>query len=100
MEIKEEDKHKTTFSLGPLGFYKCNRMDFGLTNAPATFQRLMKNCMGEMSLKQCLIFLENILVFYSTFEEHLKRLEGVFKRLERHNLKLKPSKCDFFYVRS
>lgn len=46
--------------------------------------------MGEMNLKQCLIFLDDILVFSSTFEEHFERLEGVFKRLERHNLKLKP----------
>lgn len=72
VEIKEEDKHKTAFSLGPLGFYECNRMAFGLTNAPATFQRLMENCMGEMNLKQCLIFLDDILVFSSTFEKHLE----------------------------
>ena len=96
VEIKEEDKHKTAFSLGPLGFFECNRMAFGLTNAPATFQRLMETCMGEMNLKECLIFLDDILVFSSTFEEHLERLEGVFARLEKHNLKLKPSKCEFF----
>lgn len=96
MEIKEEDKHKTAFSLGPLGFYECNRMAFGLINAPATFQRLMENCMEELNLKQCLLFLDDILVFSSTFEEHLERLEDVFKRLERHSLTLKPSKCDFF----
>lgn len=81
MEIKEEDKHKTAVSLGPLGFYECNRMTFGLTNDPATFQRLMENCMGEMNLKQCLIFLDDNLVFPSTFEEYLERLKGVFKRL-------------------
>lgn len=96
MEIKEEDTHKTAFSLGPLGFYECNRMAFGLINAPATFQRLMENCMEELNLKQCLLFLDDILVFSSTFEEHLERLEDVFKRLERHSLTLKPSKCDFF----
>lgn len=56
-------------------------MTFGLTNDPATFQILMENCMGEMNLKQCLIFLDDILVFYSTFEEYLERLKGVFKRL-------------------
>ena len=48
--IKEENKHKTAFSVGPLGFYECNRMPFGLTNAPATFQRLMGRCMGELHL--------------------------------------------------
>lgn len=53
MEIKEEDKHKTVFSLCPLGFFKCNNMEFGLTNASATFQRLRENSMEEMNLKQC-----------------------------------------------
>ena len=48
-EIKEEDKHKTAFSVGNLGFYECNRMAFGLTNAPATFQRLMERTMGELN---------------------------------------------------
>ena len=96
VELKEEDKHKTAFTVGPLGFYECNRMPFGLTNAPATFQRLMEACMGEMHLKECLIFLDDILIFSSTFEEHLERLESVFDKLEKHNLKLKPSKCEFF----
>ena len=96
VELKEEDKHKTAFTLGPLGFYECNRMPFGLTNAPATFQRLMEASMGEMHLKECLIFLDDILIFSSTFDEHLKRLEAVFDKLEKHNLKLKPSKCEFF----
>lgn len=96
VEIKEEDKHKTAFSLGPLGFYECNRMAFGLTNAPATFQRLMETCMGDLHLRECLIFLDDILVFSQSFDDHLKRLEGVFEKLEKHNLKLKPSKCEFF----
>ena len=95
VEIKEEDKHKTGFTVGPSGFYECNRMAFGLTNAPATFQRLMEACMGEMHLTECLIFLDDILIFSKTFEDHLKRLESAFERLEKHNLKLKPSKCEF-----
>lgn len=71
-------------------------MGFGLTNAPATFQRLMEKCMGEMHLRECLIFLDDILIFSKTFEEHIQRLEAVFARLAQHNLKLKPSKCEFF----
>ena len=96
VEVREEDKHKTAFSVGNLGFFECNRMPFGLTNAPATFQRLMEACMGELHLQHCLIFLDDTLVFSKTFSEHLERLEGVFDRLAKHNLKLKPSKCEFF----
>ncbi|KAL5013852.1 hypothetical protein ScPMuIL_008122, partial [Solemya velum] len=90
------DRHKTAFSVGPLGFYECNRMAFGLTNAPATFQRLMETCMGDLNLQECLIYLDDVLVFSDTFDEHLKRLQGVFQRIEKHGLKLKPSKCEFF----
>ena len=96
VEMNEDDKAKTAFSVGNLGFYECNRMAFGLTNAPATFQRLMERCMGELNLKECLIFLDDILVFSQSFEEHLERLEAVFSRLKQHGLKLKPSKCEFF----
>ena len=64
MEMKEEDKEKTAFSVGSLGFFECNRMAFDLTNAPATFQRLMERCMGELNQKECLIFLDDILIFF------------------------------------
>ena len=49
VEVSERDKTKTAFTLGPLGFYKFHRMSFGLSNSPATFQRLMANVMGELS---------------------------------------------------
>ena len=61
--MEEKDKEKTAFTVGNIGFFKCNRMAFGLTNAPTTFQRLMERCMGELNLKECLIFLDDILVF-------------------------------------
>ncbi|MCG8034660.1 MAG: DDE-type integrase/transposase/recombinase, partial [Candidatus Thiodiazotropha taylori] len=96
VEMEEQDKEKTAFSVGSLGFFECNRMAFGLTNAPATFQRLMERCMGELNLKECLIFLDDILIYSDTFEEHIRRLDAVFSRLHQHGLKLKPSKCEFF----
>ena len=71
-------------------------MAFGLTNAPTTFQCLVERCMGELNLKECLIFLDDILVFSQNFKEHLEKLEAVFSRLKEHRLKLKPSKCEFF----
>ena len=96
VELRETDKAKTAFQVGSLGFYECNRMPFGLCNAPATFQRLMERCMGDLNLRDCLIYLDDIIVFSSTFEEHLERLQAVFKNLEKHKLKLKPSKCELF----
>ena len=96
VEIDEADKYKPPFTVGNMGFFECNRMAFGLTNAPATFQRLMECCMGEMNLKKCLIFLDDILIFSETFEEHISRLEAVFSRLKQHGVKLKASKCEFF----
>lgn len=96
VEMNEDDKEKTAFTVGNMGFFECNRMAFGLTNAPATFQRLMERCMGDMNLKECLIFLDDILIFSETFEDHIERLQAVFSRLHQHGLKLKASKCEFF----
>ena len=96
VEIAEEDKHKTAFTVGPLGFFECNRMPFGLTNAPATFQRVMEHCMGELHLTSCLVYLDDIIIYSKTYEEHLERLEAVFTKLKEAGLKLKSSKCRLF----
>ena len=96
--MKEDDKEKTAFTVGNLGFYECNRMAFGLTNAPATFQRLMERCMGELNLKECLIYLDDILIFLESFDEHLSRLDAVFSLLHKHGLKFKAIKrCVFIF---
>ena len=70
-------------------------MPFGLTNAPATFQRLMECVLAGLTGEHCLTYLDNIIVFSSTFEEHLTRLSNVFIALRKAGLKLKPSKCFF-----
>ena len=49
MELDEESKPLTAFTAGPLGFYECEQMPFGATNAPATFQRMMETCLGELA---------------------------------------------------
>ena len=96
VEIFEADKHKTAFQVGTLGFYEFNRMPFVLCNAPASLQRLMERCMGDMNLRDCLIYLDDVIIFSTTFKEHLDRLEAVFTRLQENNLKLNASKSELF----
>ena len=96
VEIEEESKKYTAFTCGPLGFFECNRMPFGATNAPATFQRLMESCLGDLNLNWCIIYLDDVVVYAPTMEEHMKRLSGVFQKLKEAGLKLKPSKCQLF----
>ena len=86
----------TAFTVGPLGFYECVWMPFGLTNVPATFQHLMESCLGDLHLTWCIIYLDDIIVFSKTTEEHIQRLRGVFEKLSAAGLQLKPSRCKFF----
>lgn len=95
IEVEEADKPKTAF-VCPLGFWEFNRMPQGVTNAPSTFQRLMEKCMGDMHLKDALVFLDDIIVFSKTLEEHEIRLMKVLTRLREFGLKLSPEKCVFF----
>ena len=71
--MEEDSKDFTAFTVGPLGFYKCECMPCGLTNAPAT-----------------------VIVFSKTPDEHLLRLRAVFEKLKQVGVKLKPSKCELF----
>ena len=96
VELGEEAKPLTAFTMGPLGFWECGCMPFGLTHAPATFQRLMDSCLGELHLNWCIIYLDDIIVFSQTPEEHIHRLKAIFNKLRAARLKLKPSKCDLF----
>ena len=96
IKMDEVLKQYTAFTLGNLGFFKCNRMPFGLCNAPVTFQWLMQNCMGELNFIYCLIYLDNLIMFLRMAEEHLHQLCVVFNHLREYNLKLKPSKCSLF----
>lgn len=95
VEVEEADKHKTAF-VCPLGFFEFNRMPQGVTNAPSTFQRLMERCMGDINLKEVLVFLDDLIVFSETLEQHETRLLHVLSRLQEYGLKLSLEKCKFF----
>ena len=96
VELTEESKPYTAFTCGPLGFFECEKMPFGASNAPATFQRLMENCLGDLNLRWCVVYLDDIIVYGKTPEELLEGLGNVFENLRKAGLKLKPSKCNFF----
>ena len=96
VEMAEECKAYTTFTCGPLGFYEFDTMPFGATNAPATFQRLMHDCLEDLNMRWCIVYLDDIIIYNDTKEEHLERLEVVFQKLAAAGLKLKPSKYFFF----
>ena len=96
IKMDELSKQYTVFTVGNMGFFECDCMPFGLCTIPAMFERLMKNCLRELNLTYCLIYLDDIIVFSQMAEEHLHHLCVIFDQFREHNLKLKPSKCDFF----
>ncbi|KAL1265357.1 hypothetical protein QQF64_003384 [Cirrhinus molitorella] len=92
--MSAEDREKTTF-ICPLGFYQFQRMLQGITGAPATFQRLMERVVGDMHLLQVIIYLDDLIVFVRTLEEHEERLMKVLDRLEEWGLKVSIDKWQF-----
>ena len=74
VHMAPESQQYTTFTVGNLGFYKFTRMPFRLCNAPATFQSLMQNTLGELNLTYCIIYLDDVIVYGRTEEEHLEQL--------------------------
>ena len=92
--LKEEDKHKTAFSTHT-GLWEFTVMPFGLCGAPASFQRLMEIMLAGLNWETCLVYLDDIIIFSRTFDEHLNRLESVLSRLRTGGLKLKVKKCTF-----
>ena len=90
-----ESQQYTAFTVRSMGIFEFLWMLYRLCNAPATFQRLMQNCLGELNLTYALIYLDDVIVFSRTEEEHLTRFQAEFERFREHGLKLKPSKYHF-----
>ena len=78
IKMDESSKQYTAFTIGNLGFFECDCMPFGLCDTPATFQQLMQNCLGELNLIYCLIYVDDIVIFSHTAEEHLHHLFVIF----------------------
>ena len=93
--IAEEDKKKTAF-LTRYGLFQFLRMPFGLSNAPATFQRAMHLVLAGLIWESVIVYLDDINVMGKTFDQTLANLEIVLKRFRKLGLKLKPRKCALF----
>lgn len=94
VRMSPDDIEKTAFSI-PDQHYEFQNMPFGLCNAPATFQRLIDSILMGIKGEEALVYLDDIIVFSSTIEQHAERLNKVLSRLETANLYAQLSKCVF-----
>ena len=92
--MNEADIEKTAFKCHE-GLFEYLVMPFRLSNAGATFQRLQEIVLHGINWKDCIVYVDDIIVFSNDFPSHLHKLERVFTRLDSANLSLKPEKCQF-----
>ncbi len=95
IKIAKCDRAKTAF-ITKRGLYEFKVMPFGLTNAPATWQRTMDLVLAGLKWHICLVYLDDIIVFSKTVDEHLTNLQLVFDALLKHRISLRLDKCYFF----
>ena len=89
MSIKEEHRERTGFTV-PSGHYEFNRLPFGLSKSPSNFQRLIDAALKNLVGTECWVFIDDVIIFSSTAEEHALRLENVLRRFDGANLQLHP----------
>ena len=89
------DKEKTAFCTR-YGLFQWNVMPFGLCNAPGSFERLMEKVLQGLQWETLLIYLDDVIVFSTNLDQHMERLDEVFRRIKEAKLKLKMKKCHFF----
>ena len=94
LPVAEADIHKTAFRCHR-GLFEFVRMPFGLANAPAVFQRTMDRLMADLIGVCVLVYLDDIVVYSTSIQDHHKHLQLVFDRLRNAGLRLKPTKCHF-----
>ena len=98
LPLHEEDMHKTAFTTPGTSnsLWEFSIMPFGLCRAPASFQRLVEILLAGLTWESCLVYLDYIIVFSCTFEEHLGRLGSALSRIRNGSLKMKVKKCAFY----
>ena len=94
IRIADGDRQKTAFTT-PFGLYEFTRLPFGLNSAPGVFQATMTRVLSDLLWTICVVYIDDILIYSDTWEEHLEAIDKVLDRLIKANLKIKLSKCEF-----
>ena len=94
IRIREEDIEKSAF-ITHKGLWEFVSMPFGLSNAPATQQRFIETVLAGLSWECCMAYVDDIVIFSKTFDEHMEHLGQVLQRLDEHELRIAPEKCSF-----
>lgn len=97
IQMNPKDVEKTAFSVN-YGKYEFVRMPFGLKNAPAIFQRAMNDVLREHIGKRCYVYIDDVVVFGRTLEEHNENLRIVLQTLQKANLKVQLDKSEFIHT--
>ena len=95
VEVEPKGRPKTAFTTS-CGLFQFTVMPFGLCNAPSTFERLMEMALKGLHWDTCLVYLDDLIIHATCFDDELSRLRNVFDRLRAAGLKLKGKKCDLF----
>lgn len=93
--VGEESSKYTAFST-PWALYEWNRIPFGLSNSPSAFQRSMEESLGGIKERICLPYLDDVLVFSQSFEQHVEDVRQVLRQQNKWGIKLRADKCDLF----
>lgn len=92
--VHEDDQYKTAFQTHH-GHFEYKVMPYGLTGAPATFQFVMNHILAPLLRKCVVVFIDDILIYSKSFEEHVQHVKMVFQLLQEHHFKVRLSKCTF-----
>lgn len=96
IEIEQKDREKSAFSTEE-GHFQFRRMPFGLKNAPAAFQRMINTALSGLTPTQCLVYLDDVIVYSNSLQEHISRLKNIFERCRATNLKIQLDKSEFLH---